>query len=53
MKTIYATHNIFDLDKLHRNLRRIIRRALPTKVPCAEAAVVGWNSIDNYLLIRN
>jgi len=33
MKTIYATHTIFDLDKLHRNLRRIIRRAFPTKVP--------------------
>lgn len=32
METIYATHNIFDLDKLHRNLRRIIRRALATKV---------------------
>lgn len=33
METIYATYNIFDLDKLHHNLRRIIRRALPTKVP--------------------
>lgn len=32
-ETIYATHNIFDLDKLHRNLRRIMRRALATKVP--------------------
>lgn len=32
IETIYATHNIFDLDKLHCNLRRIMRRALVTKV---------------------
>lgn len=32
-ETIYAAHNIFDLDKLHRNLRRIMPRALATKVP--------------------
>lgn len=31
VETIYATHNIFDLDKLHRNLRRIMRRALANK----------------------
>jgi hypothetical protein len=33
VETIYAAYNIFDLDKLHRNLRRIMRRALATKVP--------------------
>lgn len=32
VETIYETHNIFDLDKLHRNLRRIMRRALAAKV---------------------
>lgn len=31
VETIYATHNIFDLDKLHRNLRRIMRRSLANK----------------------
>jgi len=33
VETIYTAHNIFDLDKLHRNHRRIMRRALATKVP--------------------
>jgi hypothetical protein len=42
---------------LHRNLRRIMRRALATKVPNdgGGGGGRGWwdNGIDNYLLIWN